>query len=64
MTCLALIGTTVVPYNMFLHAASAKRTWHSAEELPLVSFGTNIPMIIGGVVTAQSWLPLLPLCTV
>ena len=26
MTCLSLIGTTVVPYNMFLHAASAKRT--------------------------------------
>lgn len=52
MTCLALIGTTVVPYNMFLHAASAKRTWHSPDELPLVSFGTNIPMIIGGVVTA------------
>lgn len=51
MTCLSLIGTTVVPYNMFLHAASAKRTWHSTEELPLVSFGTNIPMIIGGVVT-------------
>ncbi|MDY4921090.1 MAG: Nramp family divalent metal transporter [Phascolarctobacterium sp.] len=51
MTCLSLIGTTVVPYNMFLHAASAKRTWHSAEELPLCSFGTNIPMIIGGVVT-------------
>lgn len=50
MTCLALIGTTVVPYNMFLHAASAKR-WHSAEELPLVAFGTNIPMIIGGIVT-------------
>lgn len=51
MTCLALIGTTVVPYNMFLHAASAKRTWKSAEELPLVSFGTYIPMIIGGIVT-------------
>lgn len=27
MTCLSLIGTTVVPYNMFLHAASAQRTW-------------------------------------
>jgi len=51
MTCLSLIGTTVVPYNMFLHAASAKRTWHSPEELPLCRFGTNIPMIIGGVVT-------------
>ena len=51
MTCLALIGTTVVPYNMFLHAASAKRTWHSSEEVPLCRFGTNVPMIIGGLVT-------------
>lgn len=51
MTCLSLIGTTVVPYNMFLHAASAKRTWHSTDELPLCRFGTNIPMIIGGFVT-------------
>lgn len=51
MTCLSLIGTTVVPYNMFLHAASAKRTWHSTDDLPLCRFGTNIPMIIGGIVT-------------
>ncbi len=51
MTCLSLIGTTVVPYNMFLHAASAKRTWHTTDELPLCRFGTNIPMIIGGIVT-------------
>lgn len=53
MTCLSLIGTTVVPYNMFLHAASAKRTWHSPEELPLCAFGTTVPMIIGGVVTGS-----------
>ncbi len=53
MTCLSLIGTTVVPYNMFLHAASAKRTWHSPEELPLCSFGTTVPMIIGGIVTGS-----------
>ena len=53
MTCLALIGTTVVPYNMFLHAASAKRTWHSPDEIPLCSFGTTVPMIIGGVVTGS-----------
>ncbi|WP_303814381.1 Nramp family divalent metal transporter [Acidaminococcus timonensis] len=51
MTCLSLIGTTVVPYNMFLHAASAKRTWHSTDDLPLCRFGTNVPMIIGGIVT-------------
>lgn len=53
MTCLALIGTTVVPYNMFLHAASAKRTWHSPDEIPLCSFGTTVPMIIGGIVTGS-----------
>lgn len=51
MTCLALIGTTVVPYNMFLHSVSAKRTWKSSIELPLCRFGTNVPMIIGGIVT-------------
>lgn len=53
MTCLSLIGTTVVPYNMFLHAASARRTWHSPDELPLCSFGTTVPMIIGGIVTGS-----------
>lgn len=53
MTCLSLIGTTVVPYNMFLHAASAMRTWHSTDELPLCRFGTNVPMIIGGIVTGS-----------
>lgn len=51
MTCLSLIGTTVVPYNMFLHAASSKRTWRSPDELPLCRFGTCIPMIVGGIVT-------------
>ena len=53
MTCLSLIGTTVVPYNMFLHAASAQRTWHTKEELPLCMFGTSVPMIIGGVITGS-----------
>lgn len=51
LTCLSLIGTTVVPYNIFLHASSAKRTWKSVAELPLCQFGTVIPMIIGGIVT-------------
>lgn len=26
MTCVALIGTTVVPYNLFIHATSARQT--------------------------------------
>lgn len=27
LTAIALIGTTIVPYNLFLHAAAAKRRW-------------------------------------
>ena len=27
MTCVALIGTTVVPYNLFIHATSSPLTW-------------------------------------
>lgn len=51
MTCVALIGTTVVPYNMFIHATSARKTWHSPEELPLSKFDVTISMIIGGIIT-------------
>lgn len=51
MTCVAMIGTTVVPYNMFIHATSARKTWHNPEELPLARFDITISMIIGGIIT-------------
>lgn len=51
--CVSLIGTTVVPYNLFLHAASSAKTWHKPEELELARFSTNFSMIIGGVVTGS-----------
>lgn len=50
--CVSLIGTTVVPYNLFLHAASSAKTWHKPEELEVARFSTNFSMIIGGVVTS------------
>lgn len=50
MTCVALIGTTVVPYNMFIHATSARKTW-TLEQLPIAEFDTKVSMIIGGVIT-------------
>lgn len=50
MTCVSLIGTTVVPYNMFIHATSARKTW-SIEHLPLARFDTTVSMIIGGIIT-------------
>jgi len=51
MTCVALIGTTVVPYNMFIHATSAHKTWKSPEQLPLSRFDIHVSMIIGGLIT-------------
>ena len=50
MTCVALIGTTVVPYNMFIHATSARKTW-TIKELPIARFDTTVSMIIGGIIT-------------
>lgn len=33
LTVVALIGTTVVPYNLFLHATAAKQQWQGADNL-------------------------------
>ena len=52
LTCVAMIGTTVVPYNMFIHATSSRRTWSDPKQLPLSRFDTTITMIIGGIITA------------
>ncbi len=52
LTCGAMIGTTVVPYNMFIHATSSKRTWSYPKQLPLSRFDTTVTMIIGGIITA------------
>lgn len=51
MTCVALIGTTVVPYNMFIHATSARKTWKSPDQIPLARFDIAVSMIIGGLIT-------------
>lgn len=51
MTCVSLIGTTVVPYNLFIHATSSRQTWKDPKQLPLANFSTRTTMIIGGVIT-------------
>lgn len=52
LTCVALIGTTVIPYNMFIHATSAKRNWNDPRQMPLARFDTIVTMILGGIITA------------
>lgn len=50
-TVIALVGTTVVPYNLFLHASLAKEKWKSKKELSTVKWDTIISIALGGVVS-------------
>ena len=51
LTVIALIGTTVVPYNLFLHAALVKEKWHDASDLKYAQKDTLIAIILGGLVS-------------
>lgn len=50
-TIIALIGTTVVPYNLFLHASVVGEKWKSPEDLPLAKRDTQIAILIGGIIS-------------
>ncbi len=51
LTVMALVGTTVVPYNLFLHASAVKNKWHHAEDLPQVRKDTVLSIGVGGLVS-------------
>lgn len=51
LTVIALVGTTVVPYNLFLHASAVKNKWHHADQLPQVRKDTVISIGVGGLVS-------------
>jgi Mn2+/Fe2+ NRAMP family transporter len=48
---LGLIGTTVVPYNLFLHASLVKEKWQQETDLKYVRWDTLISVILGGIVS-------------
>ncbi len=48
---IGLIGTTVVPYNLFLHASLVKEKWNTPEQLPLARKDTIIAIIGGGIMS-------------
>ena len=51
-TAIALIGTTVVPYNLFLHAASVRDTFAAdAQGLAASSLDTGISVALGGLLS-------------
>ncbi len=51
LTVIALVGTTVVPYNLFLHASAVKNKWHDAADLPQVRKDTVISIGVGGLIS-------------
>lgn len=55
LTVLALIGTTVVPYNLFLHASTVQQRWPSSDEIgPSIRearIDAALAITLGGLVT-------------
>ncbi|WP_299275056.1 Nramp family divalent metal transporter [uncultured Psychroserpens sp.] len=51
LTIVALVGTTVVPYNLFLHAALVKEKWKDKSDLKLARKDTIIAIVLGGIVS-------------
>ncbi len=48
---IGLIGTTVVPYNLFLHAALVKERWKNQSDLSSARKDTIISLSLGGLVS-------------
>ena len=51
LTVLALIGTTVVPYNLFLHASLVREKWNSADDINTARNDTLLSVMLGGFVS-------------
>ncbi len=51
LTIIALIGTTVVPYNLFLHAAAARIKWKGSKNLAAARVDTVVAVGLGGLIT-------------
>ncbi|SUZ87816.1 uncharacterized protein METZ01_LOCUS40670, partial [marine metagenome] len=48
---IGLIGTTVVPYNLFLHASLVKERWKNKSDLKFARNDTIISIVLGGIVS-------------
>jgi Mn2+/Fe2+ NRAMP family transporter len=52
LTALALIGTTIVPYNLFLHSAVVRERWSDVADLPAVRWDLILAIGLGGIVSS------------
>jgi len=51
MTVIGLIGTTIVPYNLFLHATSASKKWNKPEDVKKSRIDTILSIGLGGLIS-------------
>ena len=51
LAVLALIGTTIVPYNLFLHASSISQKWKNKDQLPSLRMENGVAIGIGGLIS-------------
>jgi Mn2+/Fe2+ NRAMP family transporter len=51
LTIIALVGTTVVPYNLFLHASLVSEKWKTIKGLPAARRDTVVAVVLGGFVS-------------
>lgn len=51
LTVIALVGTTVVPYNLFLHASLVSEKWKSTSDLKSARRDTVVAIVLGGLVS-------------
>lgn len=51
LTIIGLIGTTVVPYNLFLHASLVKERWKDKGDLKAARKDTIVSIVLGGLVS-------------
>ncbi|MCO4323876.1 Nramp family divalent metal transporter [Mammaliicoccus sciuri] len=52
LTIIALIGTTVVPYNFFIHASSIHERFNGIKDLRIVRIDTIVAIGLGGLISA------------
>jgi len=51
ITVIALIGTTVVPYNLFIHSTSVQERWNHPNHLKKSRFDIYLSIGVGGLIT-------------
>lgn len=51
LTVVAVIGTTVVPYNIFLHSNLVRKRWNSTTDLSAARWDTIISIVLGGLIS-------------